>query len=385
MFQYFPTNYVWNLSADLALEMGAKIGEINEMCAPLIEASKAGDDEGTRKWLASWMAMAEKLIGFAAEDEKVGNLFSAGEKLNRAAIYMQTAERMQPHGAPGRLELYHRNLAIFQKGVALCGEKCTRVTFPYRDSFLTGLFIPAEGVEGPQPVLVQLNGLDSTKEMLYRLGQPRMLAQRGIASLIVDQPGTGEALRLQNLPAIYNSEDWGSAIVDYLETRSDIDPKRIGMQGVSLGGYYAPRIVANEPRYALGACWGGNHDWREVQHRRLKREGEMPVPHYWEHVRWVWGAKDQDDFMKIIEDITLDGQVEKIKVPFLVVHGELDRQIPLEYAQRTYDQLVNAPERELKIFTENEGGAQHCGADNTSSPASFISDWVARRLGGHVG
>src|SRR5271170_7207377 len=43
MFRYFPTNYVWNLSVDLAIEMGARIGEIEEMCAPLVEASKKSD------------------------------------------------------------------------------------------------------------------------------------------------------------------------------------------------------------------------------------------------------------------------------------------------------------------------------------------------------
>ena len=80
--------------------------------------------------------------------------------------------------------------------------------------------------------------------------------------------------------------------MDYLETREDVDPERIGMMGLSLGGYYAPRAVAFEPRFALGAVWGANHDWGEVQKKRLAREGDRPVPHYWEHVQWVWGAKD---------------------------------------------------------------------------------------------
>ena len=80
------------------------------------------------------------------------------------------------------------------------------------------------------------------------------------------------------------------------------------------------------------------------------------MPHYWEHVRWVWGAKDQDDFMRIAENVHLDGVLDRIKVPFLVTHGEKDSQIPLQWAQRTYEQLVNSPKRELKIFTEREGG-----------------------------
>ena len=152
-------------------------------------------------------------------------------------------------------------------------------------------------MEGPAPCLVQINGLDSTKEMIYRVRGPQALARRGVSSLIIDQPGTGEALRLHNLTAVYESEQWASKVVDWLETRPGVDPKRIGLHGVSPGGYYAPRAVAFEPRFALGVCWGANHNWGEVQKRRLAREGDRPVPHYWEHVCWVWGAKDMDEFM----------------------------------------------------------------------------------------
>lgn len=88
--------------------------------------------------------------------------------------------------------------------------------------------------------MVFCNGLDSMKEMLFRLGLPRELARRGIATLCVDQPGTGASLRERGLTAVHDSERWASAAVDYLETRPDVDGTRIGMSGVSLGGYYAP-------------------------------------------------------------------------------------------------------------------------------------------------
>lgn len=384
MFRYFPTNYVWNLSVDLALEMGAKIGEIEEMCAPLLEVSKQGDDAGTRLFMESWVAMTDKLCGLAAEDEAQGRLLSAGDKLNRAATYLITAERMQAHGSDGRAALYARFQEVFRKGVRLAKENCERVEIPYGDAHIAGLYVRAEGVEGPAPILVQVNGLDSTKEMKYRVGLPRMLAKRGIASLIVDQPGTGEALRLHGMTARFDSEVWASRVVDWLEGRTDIDPKRIGLEGVSLGGYYCPRAVAFEPRFAMGVVWGANHNWGEVQKRRLAREGERPVPHYWDHVRWVWGAGDMDEFMAIAEKVTLDGVLDRIHVPFLVTHGEADKQIPLEYAHRSYEQLVNSPKRELKIFTPREGGIQHSSFDNSDNAANYIADWVAETLGGRT-
>jgi dipeptidyl aminopeptidase/acylaminoacyl peptidase len=384
MFKYFPTNYVWNLSVDLAIEMGARIGEIEEMCAPLQDAAKAPDAAGTRAFRETWVHMADKLCGLAEEDESSGRLISAGDKYGRASTYYLTAERLQAHGSEGRVELYKRVLQTFAKGIHLAQENCERVEIPYEGKSLSGLYTRAQGVSGRAPLLVQVNGLDSTKEMKYRVGLPRWLAARGVSSLVVDQPGTGEALRLQGLTARHDSEHWASRVVDWLEARDDVDPKRIGLEGVSLGGYYCPRAVAYEPRFACGVVWGANHDWRDVQKKRLAKEGSLPVPHYWEHVCWVWGAKDMDEFMATAERVHLDGILDRIRVPFLVTHGEKDSQIPLHWARRTYDQLVNSPKRELKIFTTREGGVQHSSFDNSANAGAYIADWVAETLGGHT-
>ncbi len=386
MFRYFPTNYVWNLSVDLAIEMGARIGEIETMCAPLQEAARAPDAAGTQAFRETWVRMADRLCELAAEDEQRGRLLSAGEKLRRASSYLITAERLQAHDAPGRLDLYRRELELFQKGSRLMGEPVERVEIPYEGRHLSALYRPADGLRPGEraPILVQLNGLDSTKEMKVLVGLPAWLAKRGVSSLVVDQPGTGEALRLQGLTARHDAEHWASRVVDWLETRADVDARRIGCEGVSLGGYYCPRAVAFEPRFAAGVCWGANHDWRDVQKRRLQKEGDFPVPHYWAHVCWVWGAKDIDDFMRIAENVHLDGVVEKIRVPFLVTHGEKDSQIPLHWAHRTYDQLVNSPKRELKVFTDREGGVQHASFDNSINAGHYIADWVAETLGGRT-
>ena len=172
--------------------------------------------------------------------------------------------------------------------------------------------------------------------------------------------------------------------MDWLQLRDDIDPLRIGMTGISLGGHFAPRAVAYEPRFAAGAVWGANHDWAAVQRRRLQREGENPVPHYWQHVHWAFGARDMKDFLHKAQEMTLEGHLDRIRVPFLVTHGEKDRQIPLENAHRTYAQLVNSPKRELKIFTAREGGVEHVGADNMAYARDCIADWFAEQLGGET-
>ena len=381
LFQYFPGNYVWNLSVAIALESGARIGEIEEMCRPLLDAAARGEDAGTPQFLARWVEMADRLSGLADEDLQRGRGFSAADKLNRASLYYQVAERMQGLGAPGRDETYRKALVSFQRSVEAGGRNFRRVEIPYESGAIAGYFTQAEAADGPAPVVLYVNGLDSTKEMLAWSGLPEALARRGVSTLSIDQPGTGEALRLHGLHAIYDTERWASPVVDWLERQPEIDPRRIGMGGISLGGYYAPRAVANDPRFACGFVWGANHDWGEVQQARLRNEGERPVPHYWNHVRWVWGAPDMEAFMALCLKITLDGQMQKITAPFLVTHGEKDRQIPLKYAQRSFDQLVNSSKRELKVFTAREGGVEHVGADNMSFGRDYIADWVAETLG----
>jgi fermentation-respiration switch protein FrsA (DUF1100 family) len=90
------------------------------------------------------------------------------------------------------------------------------------------------------------------------------------------------------------------------------------------------------------------------------------------------------DFLAKAAAMNLNGHMDRIRVPFLVTHGEKDRQIPLAYARQTYDQLVNSPRRELKVFTTREGGVEHVGADNMSFGREYIADWFAEVLGGNA-
>lgn len=382
LLELFP-NYIWNLSVAIALESGGRVGEIVDMCQPIRDAAANGADAGTPAFMAQWVAMADKLIGLAAEDEARGRGLSAAAKLDRAALYLITAERMQGHGHPGRKETYAKALATFEKATALGKANRERVEIPLETGTMPALWTRAPG-ERPHPAVVYCNGLDSCKELLFWSWLPDALARRGISTLCVDQPGSGEALRLQNLPVDPHSEHWASKAVDWLETQPDVDPKSIGMTGISLGGHFAPRAVAFEPRFASGAVWGANHNWAEVQQKRLRREGENPVPHYWAHVMWAFGATDMDDFYAKSAAMTLDGVMERITVPFLVTHGEKDRQIALDYAHQAYDQLTSSPQRALKIFTPREGGVEHVGADNMAFGRDYIADWFADTLGGHT-
>jgi fermentation-respiration switch protein FrsA (DUF1100 family) len=91
-----------------------------------------------------------------------------------------------------------------------------------------------------------------------------------------------------------------------------------------------------------------------------------------------------EEFHAKSADMHLNGVMERIKVPFLVTHGERDRQIALDYAHQSFGPLTASPRRELKIFTDREGGVEHVGADNMSFGRDYIADWFAETLGGRT-
>lgn len=381
MFEYFPGNYVWNLGVVAALNSGGHIDEVDRACRPLRNVATTDEDVGTQDFLTAWATLVDQLEVQAQEMQAAGRHRTAGQTYARATNYLINAERMQAVGSEGRLATYSRCLDLMERAFTLADPSTSRVEVPYHGTTLPAYFTQAPtNAESPAPVMIMFNGLDSTKEHIYCSGHGAELAARGISTLMVDTPGTGEALRLQGLTSQIDTEEWATACIDYLETRDDVDSGRIGLAGWSLGGYYAPRAAAFEKRLALVVAWGANHNWGAVQRSRLQKEGERPVPHYWKHVLWVWGHDDLETFINFADDVHLDGVVEQITVPFLIVHGENDRQIPLEYAYRSYDQAVNSPNRELRVFTKEEGGAEHIGLDHLPHVSAFVADWVHQNL-----
>ncbi len=382
MFEPFPGNYIWNLGVNLAMIDGGNHGEIDVACRPIREAAAKGADAGTAQFFESWLVVAEQVLENARADEAAGRKWSAAAKYKRASGYYLSAERLQSRDYPPRWVAYQTGLDCFRKYVELDGAPVEFVEIPYEGKSYPALFVKAPATnDGPAPCIVSCNGLDSMKEQIYGNALQRELARRGISTLIIDQPGTGQALRQRDLAGRFDSEAWATPALEWLLTRKEVDPKRIGMYGLSLGGYYAPRAAAFEPRFSLCAVMGANHNWGEMQKRRMQREGENPVPHYWDHVMWVFGKSDIDSFMDWAPKMSLEGVVERIKGPFLVTHGEGDRQIPLEYAHQSYDQAVNSAKRDLRIFTTKDFEIEHCGADNGTVARDFIADWIADQFG----
>jgi dipeptidyl aminopeptidase/acylaminoacyl peptidase len=229
--------------------------------------------------------------------------------------------------------------------------------------------------------MVFFDGFDITKEMQYFKGVPDLVA-RGIACLIVDGPGNGESVRFRNLYLRHDTETYATAAYEYLAARAEIDPERIGVMAISLGGYYAPRAAAFERRFACCVAWGAQWDYRQVWKERFDKldAGNAPslsVP--WRHLLWIFDVQTREEAMQRLEGFRLDGVVQKIRCPFLMLHGEGDEQIPLALAQKCFD-AVGSERKTLKVFSREEGGYHHCQIDNVSIALAYMWDWVQEVL-----
>ena len=214
MFEYFPGNYVWNLSVVATLNSGGLIDEVDRACRPIREAAANGEDAGTPDFLRAWAALTDQLAGQAEDAENAGHIRTAGQLYARATNYLCQAERMLSNSDPSRVPTYRRVLRLQQKAFDLKDPRVFRVTIPYEGTTLPAYFSAAPAADaGPVPVIVLVNGLDSTKEHMYSSGHWEELAARGISCLMLDQPGTGEALRLQGLTARIDAEAWAAAAV----------------------------------------------------------------------------------------------------------------------------------------------------------------------------
>jgi dienelactone hydrolase len=384
MFEYFPTHYSWNMGLLMAAQLGGELSEIDEACRPLRELAAlpgAKDDpKAQTAWIEQWSALARKVEEFARRDEAAGHSLSAGKKYLRACLYWFTAERMASHRSPQKLAMYKSMLGCFDRGVRLRNEPIEFVTIPYESTSLPALFHRASG-DGRKPAIIHFDGFDVTKEWMYLCGISREFAARGISTLMIDHPGIGAALRLQGLAMNPESERWASAAMDWLETRQDVNAHRVGVVAMSLGGYYAPRAAAFEKRLAACVAWGARWE-NSGSHGRILRDpnAARSVTNWVEHALWYYGAKTPDEAYNKIAQMTLEGIADRITCPLLVVHGENDRQVPTEQAERTVEAAVNSPRAELRIFTQAEGGAEHVGGDLLSPTIDYIADWVAEVL-----
>jgi pimeloyl-ACP methyl ester carboxylesterase len=371
VYYYFPGNYTWSLAVHTALRCGAQIGEIDRGCSKLREMA----DPTAEDWVEAWTSIAEQQESLAAEDLARGYEIGAGDRLQRASIYHIMAERqMQP--GDRKSECYRRFLDAFGRAIRLSKLPWERIEVQIPEGPLPAYFIPAPG-PGPKPTMLFFDGFDTSKEILSMTARDTF-ARRGLNLLVADSPGVGEPLRLHGMPSRPDYEVPAAAFVDYLETRDDVDSDRLGVFGVSLGGYYAPRAATFEKRFKCCAAWGAIWDWGETwQDRWARMSKTVSVPHW--QLPWVMGTDTMEEALERVKQWSLVGVLDQLTQPFLILHGEHDQQIPLRDAYSALE-AAGSEDKQLRVFTIEEGGAEHCQCDEPNIAIQLIADWSAQKL-----
>jgi len=378
-FMYFAGNYRWSAAfvnmLGTAAFGGVDISELHHI-GRLLEGKTGDDDEA---WFHGCSDVANIVRGQAEQFRAERNPLAAASFHLRACHYFQMGERFRTPKDTLALEAYRKAVDSFHEFAKLSGSRIEIVDVPFEGNKLPGYFVPAQNAKlARSPCVVFFDGLDVTKEIQFLRGVPD-LVRRGIAVLVMDGPGTGEAIRFRGMPLRHDYEKAGSACLDYLEGRADVDSRRVGIVAISLGGYYAPRCASLDHRFAACIAWGAIWDYYGTWKKRIDAgfKASMSVPGH--HIMWILGVDSLDAALKKLEPFRLDGVVQKMRCPFLVVHGEDDEQIPLKDARSLYDACGSA-DKTLRVFTAKEGGAQHCQRDYLSLGTAVMWNWFEEKL-----
>lgn len=378
MLDFFPENYAWSNIAQAALSMGGNLAQVNAICERIRPWATTGTPEAQNDAASVYAEVADSVVAVAVRHEKAGAALTASECYLRAAAYLFSAEQFVSHRFPLKAELYDKARNAFRAGLRLSGIAHEFVEIPYGDTHLPALFVPAAGASGRAPCVVHFDGADWMKEILF-LVERDDAAQRGLSVLFVDTPGVGEALRIGGLPLNIRTEEPATACVDYLLGRGDVDPERLGIMGVSFGGFMVVRAAAFEKRFKACAAFGAF--WDGVSGAESESEqGTQSVPDQDVHIAWILGEDTPEAMHAKLAEITLEGVADKLECDLFVAHGGNDRQIPVWHAEKTHEAAVNARSRELYLFTPEEGGSEHASIDAMRYGAGVVFDWLAATL-----
>jgi dipeptidyl aminopeptidase/acylaminoacyl peptidase len=317
-------------------------------------------------WCSAWSkraAIHERMGREALADRK---FLSAGEHLNRAAIYYHFGKFLFVHDLVQMRAAHEKAVECKRAALPHLRPPGERVEIPYEGKFLFGILRKPAGVERP-PVMIMAMGLDSTKEETEAYELPFLA--RGIATLAFDGPGQGEGEYDFAIRGDY--EAVVQAVADFVEGCRDLAAEQMGLWGVSLGGYYAPRSAAFEPRIKACISLAGPYDWSQAW-------DSLP-----ELTREAFRVRSKSATMEAAKrhaaTLSLEGVADKITCPLYIVTGKLDRVIPWQHAER----LAREAKGPVELQLIEDGN--HVANNRAYRWRVQSADWMAAKLGARGG
>ncbi|WP_188609278.1 alpha/beta hydrolase family protein [Chelatococcus reniformis] len=354
------------------------LGETQEGAGTISECFQAaarmvpGDEES---WHTEWMRVARRNHERGDRAEASGHIQTAQNCWLRAAGSYRQAEFWLAPNDPRRLPTFELMETCSKRFISYLDPAGEAVDIPYENGVsLCAYFVRSPRGAGRQPVLIAMGGLDSIKDEMWFM-QAHGALQRGISVLMIDGPGQGGTLRRHGVISRHDYEVPIGRCIDYLATRDDVDMGRIALCGSSLGGYYAARAGSYEPR--LAACISHGAIWDFAA-----QIGERPEDHpLANHLKWVTGAKSMRELPEVVRGFRLEGVLDRMKCPYLIVHGGHDV-LGVQAAKLVRDYAVaKGVDVTFHLVSEEETGADHCQHDNPTLGQEIIGDWLVERFG----
>jgi dienelactone hydrolase len=312
-------------------------------------------------WCREWCATGGRHAGLAVSAEAKGQAVTAGEAHIAAALCYHFGKFLFQDHPDEYLAAAHKAVSALARGLKLLDPAAERVEIPFENATMVGMLRRPPGINRP-PLVLLIPGLDSVKEEFFYWEE--VFLKRGLATFSLDGPGQGECGYHSHIRPDYEAA--ATVALDALTRRADLDPRRIGLAGVSLGGYYALRAAAFDPRVAavVGNCtpWNFAECWPHLP--TLSRAA----------FQYHSGAKDEAEAIAKAALIDLDGAAQKIRQPVLVIHGKADRLIPWEQAHR----IVGAAGANAELTMFEQGNHVCNNIHYLYRP--LTADWLREKL-----
>ncbi len=313
-------------------------------------------------WCKEWSITGDMHTELGRQAKLAGRPITAGEAFIAAALCYHFAKFMFQDHTEEYLEAGRKSIEIYQEGMMLLDPTSERIEIPFENATIFGNLRRPAGAEKP-PLVLLIPGLDSTKEEFFYWED--VFLKRGMATFSMEGPGQGECG--YRMPIRPDYENAVIAVVDALSKRNDVDMRRLGMAGVSLGGFYSERAAAFEPRIKAVAGNCGPFSWVECWDHLPQLSKDAFIYHS--------GSKDETEAKMKAEALTLDGVAQNIKQPLLVIHGKLDRLVPWEQATK----LVQAVGKNAELAMFEDGN--HVCNNIPYIYRPLTGDWMREKLG----
>ena len=312
-------------------------------------------------WCREWGVTASEYEQAAEAAEAAGHRLTAAQSWLRAGLCWHFGKFVFVHDVAQLKAASDKAASDYARGAWALEPPAERVAIAYDGIQMPGLLRKPSGIERP-PVLLMIAGLDSVKEELQATAD--FFLRRGIATLAMDGPGQGETEFERDIEPEY--EKPAAAAIDWLEKRSDVDASRLGIYGVSLGGYYAVRVAAMEPRVRATIELAGTYSLASQWEKRSVVSRDAFTKRS--------GARSDAEARERAKLIDMQGLGARITRPVLILHGKLDPIAPFDGAVR-----LAAETRSARLVAYEDGN--HGMTNRAFESRTLMSDWMAEQLG----